>query len=432
MIVRQARAGNREARATHRDVRALARTICGRHGAHFPRDRRVSISPAAWPAALGPLFDARLFRAAFERHPPYEPIVEDDSVGADHLRGTRTDRLRRSGGATDARMSVVIYTLRRGYRSRQPHLRQRLDVALRRLRVEAAQHHARDAARLARQLRHDRADSDPRGAIGRKTVDAGRDRRESNAGEPVSRGNLQRAPVAGGEQRILIVFAIVPDRPDRMNDVPRGETDSRRVIFASPVSHPPRRPAFGHSARGRRAVKDRHPQTAAARKQCAFAALTMASTSSVVMSPMRSSSCAAPTVDGEERSGRHVGIVRHGRPGLIPLNMTGCVPADARISRNHRLLRATPRFPSPDRASNGVRYRQNAGPGNAAPLCGRRDAAAAKKSKSVLSRDPFRACSSPSSRMRCTLMPACVAAGRGRHIPARAIPPQARMKTKSR
>ena len=100
------------------------------------------------------------------------------------------------------RNSVAEFVARSG----QPHLRQRLDMALRRWRAEAAQHDARDAGRPRRQFRHHRAGRDARGAVGRESIDAGRDRRKGDAVQPVRRGEFERTAIAGGEQRILVAL----------------------------------------------------------------------------------------------------------------------------------------------------------------------------------------------------------------------------------
>ena len=101
MIVRQARAGDRDARATIAMFVRLFGRFAGDMALAFRATGGVYIAGGV-AAGLGPLFDARLFRAAFERHPPYEIDAEGDPVGADHLRRAGTDRLRRGGGAVDA------------------------------------------------------------------------------------------------------------------------------------------------------------------------------------------------------------------------------------------------------------------------------------------------------------------------------------------
>jgi glucokinase len=75
MILRQARAGDREARATAAMFVRLFGRFAGDMALAFRATGGVYIAGGV-AAALGPLFDARLFRAAFERHPPYENLLK--------------------------------------------------------------------------------------------------------------------------------------------------------------------------------------------------------------------------------------------------------------------------------------------------------------------------------------------------------------------
>lgn len=76
MIVMQARAGHREARATiGMFVRLLGR-FAGDMALAFKATGGVYIAGGV-ATGLGSLFDARLFRASFERHPPYEALLKD-------------------------------------------------------------------------------------------------------------------------------------------------------------------------------------------------------------------------------------------------------------------------------------------------------------------------------------------------------------------
>ena len=93
-------------------------------------------------------------------------------------------------------------------------------MALGRIRREAAEHHAADAARRVGDLARHGADRDARRAIGREAVDAGRDRRKGDRGEPVLGRERERGAVAGGEQLLLALAAAAPDRPDRVDHVP--------------------------------------------------------------------------------------------------------------------------------------------------------------------------------------------------------------------
>jgi glucokinase len=75
MILRQARAGNREARATAAMFVRLFGRFAGDMALAFRASGGVYVAGGV-ASALGPLFDARLFRAAFERHPPYENLLK--------------------------------------------------------------------------------------------------------------------------------------------------------------------------------------------------------------------------------------------------------------------------------------------------------------------------------------------------------------------
>jgi glucokinase len=76
MILRQARAGNREARATvSLFVRLLGR-FAGDAALLFKATGGVYVVGGV-ALGLGPLFDAALFRTAFEMHPPYQQFLAD-------------------------------------------------------------------------------------------------------------------------------------------------------------------------------------------------------------------------------------------------------------------------------------------------------------------------------------------------------------------
>lgn len=75
MIVRQARAGDREARASIAMFVRLLGRFAGDMALTFRATGGVYVAGGV-ATGLGPLFDARLFRAAFERHPPYEAMLK--------------------------------------------------------------------------------------------------------------------------------------------------------------------------------------------------------------------------------------------------------------------------------------------------------------------------------------------------------------------
>ena len=76
MIVMQARAGHHEARATVAMFVRLLGRFAGDMALAFKATGGVYIAGGV-ATGLGTLFDARVFRAAFERHPPYEALLKD-------------------------------------------------------------------------------------------------------------------------------------------------------------------------------------------------------------------------------------------------------------------------------------------------------------------------------------------------------------------
>ena len=121
----------------------------------------------------------------------------------------------RSGRRFTSRKSVKANS------SRQPHLRQCFHMMLRRLRVEAAKHDARDGRRVVPQVRKQpcRLRSGPRGrAETHRPRSRSQGRRDWRAGAARER---QRIAVAGSEQRVLVAIAAAPDRADGMDHMPR-------------------------------------------------------------------------------------------------------------------------------------------------------------------------------------------------------------------
>src|SRR5690606_30065349 len=88
--------------------------------------------------------------------------------------------------------------------------------------AEAAIDDARYGACLLRLL-HDRPDGDPRRTIGRKAIDAGRDRGEGNGVQFVPACETQGAPVATREQVVLVIAAAVPDGAHSVNHIVSGK-----------------------------------------------------------------------------------------------------------------------------------------------------------------------------------------------------------------
>jgi hypothetical protein len=89
------------------------------------------------------------------------------------------------------------------------------------------------------------------GAVGRKAIDAGRNRWKGHGCKPVLLAELHRAAIAGGEQIVLAEGTAVPHRPNRVNHVLGLEPialGNLGVAGLAAVEHP----AFGHELRPRR------------------------------------------------------------------------------------------------------------------------------------------------------------------------------------
>jgi hypothetical protein len=84
---------------------------------------------------------------------------------------------------------------------------------------EAAKDNPGDGRRR-RQRADDGSDRDGRRPFGRKSVDAGGDRRKSDRCEGVALAQLDGAAIAGGQCIVLTVATAMPYRPDGMNDMP--------------------------------------------------------------------------------------------------------------------------------------------------------------------------------------------------------------------
>src|ERR1700676_524478 len=88
---------------------------------------------------------------------------------------------------------------------------------------EAAEHDELDLAWRRFDCSDDGGGRDPRRAVWRKPVDAGRDRRKCDRAQAMLGGKCQGCAITGSQQRVLVVVAPAPDRADRMNDVLRLE-----------------------------------------------------------------------------------------------------------------------------------------------------------------------------------------------------------------
>ena len=148
-------------------------------------------------------------------------------------------------------------------------------------RAEAAEHHAREGRVLREPGRH-RPNRDAGGSGNRETVHPGGDGGKRDGPDPVPGGQPERLPVAALEQGVLPVGASLPHRPDGVDDVAGGEGVPAGDAGLSGRT-PAEAAAFLEETRAGRAVDGAvHPAAACSDS---FAALTIASTSSRVMSP---------------------------------------------------------------------------------------------------------------------------------------------------
>ena len=85
-------------------------------------------------------------------------------------------------------------------------------------------------------------------AIGRKAVDARGDRREGDRAQAVRFGQCQRAGVSVGQQPLLVGIAALPDRPDRVDDVPGLQPVAARDLGLAGLAAA-ERAAFGEQLR---------------------------------------------------------------------------------------------------------------------------------------------------------------------------------------
>ena len=139
-------------------------------GAGDPPGRRSE--GVTYACALPPHPEERRKRVSKDG-PPLRPILRD---GASRL----------------LRMRPMAATL--------AQLRERIDVMLRQL-FEKQQNTTRSIPRASAEISDTTVpDRDPRREIGRKAIDAGRDRRERDRLQPVLGGKLQRRAIAGGQQ----------------------------------------------------------------------------------------------------------------------------------------------------------------------------------------------------------------------------------------
>src|SRR6516164_2524106 len=87
------------------------------------------------------------------------------------------------------------------------------------IRREAAKDDAREAAWRLRDLRRHAADGDARRALGRKTIDAGRDGGKCDRAQALRGRERERRAITGREQVVLALAAAAPHRADGVDDV---------------------------------------------------------------------------------------------------------------------------------------------------------------------------------------------------------------------
>jgi hypothetical protein len=122
----------------------------------------------------------------------------------------------------------------------------------------------------------------PRGQVGRKTVRPGRDGRERDGSDFEFIRHFEASPVAGRKKFHLLLLATSPDGPYRVDDPPRLESESGGGLGI------PRGASTQLGTRrcqvGPPAARWMAPSTPPPPISRSFAALTIASTSRVVMS----------------------------------------------------------------------------------------------------------------------------------------------------
>lgn len=145
---------------------------------------------------------------------------------------------------------------------------------------EAAENHVSDRSRRLQKLQH-ALHRDLGGLIRRKTIDTRRDAREGDALQARFGGEAQGVRVAGTELLHLAIFAAVPNRADGVDDVSYFEPvalSHLRLAGAAAMEHATLRQQRRPCGTMDRAIPPPPPSSEE------LAALTMASTSSVVMS----------------------------------------------------------------------------------------------------------------------------------------------------
>lgn len=84
---------------------------------------------------------------------------------------------------------------------------------------EAAEDDAPNAARCRGEFSRNRSDGDARGAVSRKSVDAGRDGRKRERDKTVGGGEVERGAIARRQHLILATSAAAPHRTNGVDDV---------------------------------------------------------------------------------------------------------------------------------------------------------------------------------------------------------------------
>jgi hypothetical protein len=87
---------------------------------------------------------------------------------------------------------------------------------------KAAKDDSVDDGRRGQRVDH-RRHGDPRRTICGEAVNAGGDRGKRHRCKTIRLTKLKRAAIAGGQRLILTLASAMPDRSDRMNDMPRRQ-----------------------------------------------------------------------------------------------------------------------------------------------------------------------------------------------------------------
>src|SRR5262245_14843671 len=121
-------------------------------------------------------------------------------------------------------------------------------MMLGRIRREAAEDDAREAARRMRDLRRHGADGDARRALRRIAIDAGRDGGKRDRAQALRGRERERRAITGRQQIVLALVSAAPHRADRVDDVLGFEAIAARDLGGAGIAAA-ERAAFGEQVR---------------------------------------------------------------------------------------------------------------------------------------------------------------------------------------